>query len=182
MDDFGDTADDAAEPTSEEGVEAPEQTDDADSPLLEDGDTTGGEDDAAANLVNEVSTDLNLETAPDITYADLPEDQWGGYIPGRNAIEISNDATLPENREKLEETIAHELRHAYQYQESEKSRRGEMADPQAPEWTDNFDNYKDFYQLLAETGDKDMAYKEYSEQPVEADAFAYEKELRSKTR
>ena len=180
MDDLGDTADDAAEPTSEVEAETPEQTDDADSPLLED-DATGGEDEAA-DLVNEVSTDLGLETAPEVSYADLPEGQWGGYNRSRNSIEISNSATLPENRESLEDTVAHELRHAYQHQESEKFISGGAADLHASEWADNFDNYKDFYQLLAETGDRNEAFTEYSEQPIEADAFGYEKEFRSRTR
>lgn len=181
MGDYGETTGDAAEPIPEVATEAPEQADDPDSPLLEDSDATGGEDEAA-NLVNEVSTDLGLDTAPEVSYADLPEGQWGGYSRSRHAIEISNSATLPENREALEDTIAHELRHAYQHQESEKLRGGATADPSASEWADNFDNYKDFYQLLAETGDKGAAYKEYSEQPLESDAFAYEKEFRSRTR
>lgn len=175
-----DTGADAAESSPDVATEAPEQTDDPDSPLMEDADT-GGEDETA-DLVNEVSTDLALETTPEISYADLPEGQWGGYNSSSNSIEISNAATLPENRESLEDTVAHELRHAYQQQESDKFRGGATADPNASEWTDNFDNYKDFYQLLAETGDRNQAFTEYSQQPIEADAFAYEKEFRSRTR
>ena len=123
-----------------------------------------------------------METTPEISYADLPEGQWGGYNSGNNSIEISNSATLPENRGDLEDTVAHELRHAYQYQESEKFRSGEVADPNASDWADNFDNYKDFNQLLAETGDRNAAFTEYSQQPIEADAFGYEKGFRSKPR
>jgi hypothetical protein len=85
MDEFGDTADEAAEPTSNVGVEAPEQTDDSDSPLLEDIDTTGGEDEAADSTPLEASQAFETQDFSPQAVLDQATDVPGGkafYEPG----------------------------------------------------------------------------------------------------
>ena len=117
-----------------------------------------------------IGSKLGLEKKPAIAVFEGPENELGAYVQGENRIEI-NQALL-EDPDALINTVAHEMRHAYQYERA-----------QSPEtWMDvlyavNFDNY------ITPIQDKEGYYinfEDYQDQLVEAEARAFAKMFTNK--
>ncbi len=118
-------------------------------------------------LSNKISEMLELKERPEVTYYDAEENDCGAYNQATNSIELN--CSLLANPDELIETIAHELRHAYQYQKS-----------MAPEtrldllYRVNFENYISPISL----GDgKYLFFTDYQDQLVEVEARAFAKQF-----
>lgn len=118
-------------------------------------------------LSNKISEMLELKERPEVTYYDAEENYCGAYNQATNSIELN--CSLLANPDELIETIAHELRHAYQYQKS-----------MAPEtrldllYRVNFENYISPISL----GDgKYLFFTDYQDQLVEVEARAFAKQF-----
>ncbi len=120
--------------------------------------------DALSNKIGEM---LELKERPEVIYYDAEENYCGAYNQTTNSIELN--CSLLANPDELIETIAHELRHAYQYQKS-----------MAPEtrldllYRVNFENYISPISL----GDgKYLFFTDYQDQLVEVEARAFAKQF-----
>jgi hypothetical protein len=109
-------------------------------------------------LCQYISKSLGIKKVPKIVYSDGEEGECGGYNYTTNTIEI-NKIYFYDPPENIVNTIAHETRHAYQYQ---RAKIGATALDR--KWMDNFNNYKSA---------KKYGYKIYRNQPLEVDAFNY---------
>jgi hypothetical protein len=86
---------------------------------------------------------------------------YGGFVPGGagRGIYVNDNMSI---RTTLA-TVSHEMRHAYQHEVTE----GRMEyRSEAPAWAHNFANYSD---------SEYVDYNDYATQPVEADAFGFER-------
>ena len=121
--------------------------------------------DAVTALVKEISKELGLKEEPFVFFIDREDGYCGSYAFGVNTI-VLNKNGFNDPRE-LVDTIAHELRHAYQYMRAE--------DPITLEdhlFRANFENYiSPEYNRNGEC----INFKDYYSQYVEADARAYAK-------
>ena len=110
------------------------------------------------DFVELLAAKLGLEEIPEIVLFDGPEHLLGTFVEGKGEVEINQ--ALMDNPKALVNTLAHEMRHAYQYEHA--------MNPQC--WTDilyriNFDNY-----ITPE-----MSFEDYQDQLVEAEARAFAK-------
>ncbi len=97
----------------------------------------------------------------------LGQYQQGGGPGGKDRIEIGPGQIADDDPREAVDTIAHEGRHAYQYDcASRPDQHPEVSPQTADAWRENFkpENYK-----KAETD----GYEEYRYQPIEADAHDY---------
>lgn len=103
---------------------------------------------------------LDISKMPEVIYKNMPEDFYGGYDCESNTMIINNK--LLDKPKELADTIAHEMRHAYQY---ERVKRGETYQDALYEY--NIDNY-----VSAERDmDGNWVYiNEYEDQLVEVEA------------
>jgi hypothetical protein len=120
--------------------------------------TTSERLEAMRAFVELLAAKLGLEKVPEIVLFDGPEYLLGTFVEGKGEVEI-NQALL-EDPKALVNTLAHEMRHAYQYEHA--------MNPQC--WTDvlyriNFDNYVT----------PEMSFEDYQDQLVEAEARAFAK-------
>lgn len=116
---------------------------------------------AVLALRDSIADDLGLQEKPEIKYYNNNDDtDFGGYSPSENTIYI-NEHNMGDAKETAD-SIAHESRHCWQH---------EMADnsdsPQAQAFKENFDDY------IRPEDD----YRGYRNQPVEADAREYAKNI-----
>lgn len=121
-------------------------------------------------FVDVLGEKLGLENTPKVVCFDGPDNMLGAYVQGKNKIEINS--ILLSNPQSLVKTLAHETRHAYQYERSLIMEN----------WDDflykvNFDNYvrpgKDEHGFY-------HSFEEYEDQLVEAEARAFSNLFRSK--
>lgn len=121
--------------------------------------------DAVTALVKEISKELGLKEEPFVFLIDREDGYCGSYAFGVNTI-VLNKNGFNDPRE-LVDTIAHELRHAYQYMRAE--------DPITLEdllFRVNFENYiSPEYNRKGEC----VNFYDYYSQYIEADARAYAK-------
>jgi len=104
---------------------------------------------------------LGLENKPEVKYYNNPDStDFGGFSASENAIYL-NQYNMADAKETAD-TIAHESRHCWQHEYAEKS-----DSPQAREFKENFDDY------IRPEDD----YRGYRNQPVEADARDYAKDI-----
>ena len=120
--------------------------------------TTAERLEAMRDFVELLAAKLGLEEIPEIVLFDGPEHLLGTFVEGKGEVEINQ--ALMDNPKALVNTLAHEMRHAYQYEHA--------MNPQC--WTDilyriNFDNY-----ITPE-----MSFEDYQDQLVEAEARAFAK-------
>ncbi len=109
-----------------------------------------------------VALDLGIDNRPDIEYYKADPCDCGCFDPEENVIKI-NENNL-ENPNEVVNTVAHEMRHAYQYQRAQ-----------------NIENYKDLlyaynfshYITPYETEDGFVGFTDYQDQYIEAEARAY---------
>lgn len=119
--------------------------------------------DTVIALVKEISKELGLKEEPFVFLIDREDGYCGSYAYGVNTI-VLNKNGFNDPRE-LVDTIAHELRHAYQYMRAE--------DPITLEdhlFRANFENY--ISPEYNRNGER-INFKDYYSQYVEADARAY---------
>lgn len=122
----------------------------------------GKEDKKAVTLVftGYLTAKLDIREMPEVIYKKMPESFYGGYDYESNTM-IINDKLL-DNPNELADTIAHEMRHAYQH---ERAKIGETYQDALYEY--NFENY-----VSAERDmDGNWLYiNEYEDQLVEVEA------------
>ena len=118
-------------------------------------------------LSDKISELLGLNECPDISYYDADKNDCGVYNHATHSIELNR--SLLNDPGELIDTIAHELRHAYQHQKA-----------MAPEseldllYRVNFDNYISPLPL----GDgKFLFFTDYQDQLVEVEARAFAKQF-----
>lgn len=125
---------------------------------------------AIESFVEILGVRMGLENKPTVTFFDGPENELGAYIQGKDRIEIN--WLLLDDPEALVNTVAHEMRHAYQHERA-----------QSPEtWMDvlyavNFENY------ISPIQDKNGYYvnfEDYQDQLIEAEARAFAKMFTNK--
>ena len=121
-------------------------------------------------LSDKISEMLGLKERPDISYYDADKNDFGVYNQATHSVELNR--SLLNDPDELIDTIAHELRHAYQHQKA-----------MIPEseldllYRVNFDNYISPLPL----GDgKFLFFTDYQDQLVEVEARAFAKQF-SKT-
>lgn len=118
---------------------------------------------AIQDLAAVIGKKLGLEDNPDIQFYDGRDGSCGAYLPWSNTIEINRN-TLFDSREVVD-TVAHEMRHAYQHQRA-----------QCPETIQdkmyqlNFENYISPVPLA---DGKYLFFTDYQDQLVEAEARAF---------
>lgn len=120
--------------------------------------TTAKRLEAMRAFVELLAAKLGLEEIPEIILFDGPKYLLGAFVEGEGNVEVNK--ILLENPNALVNTLAHEMRHAYQYEHA--------LNPQC--WQDvlyklNFENY------VA----PEMSFEDYQDQLVEAEARAFAK-------
>ena len=126
---------------------------------LSDGEKT----DAINELASVIAKKLGIYEEPRIHFCDGQNGACGAFVPEENKIEINRNI-LTDPKEVVD-TIAHEMRHAYQHQ------RAEMLET----WQDflyrlNFENYISPVSLA---DGKYLFFTDYQNQLVEAEARAF---------
>lgn len=118
-------------------------------------------------LSDKISEMLGLKERPDISYYDADKNDCGVYNQATHSVELNR--SLLNDPDELIDTIAHELRHAYQHQKA-----------MIPEseldllYRVNFDNYISPLPL----GDgKFLFFTDYQDQLVEVEARAFAKQF-----
>lgn len=112
-------------------------------------------------LVNEISDDLGISDIPTLQFYD-GKDECGIYNYEDNSISLNR--LYFDDPVELVDTIAHELRHAYQHYRSELNETIDDA-----KYSFNFENYIS----PIETGSGYLFFNDYYNQFVEVDARAY---------
>lgn len=111
--------------------------------------------------------ELQRRSPAEVLMVDCEPNVYGGYNYGTNQIEISSHLLRSNDVKEVVDTIAHEGRHAYQYQATMFPEihhdRNEVR-----EWRKNFFNYM---------RQEDYGYELYRSQPLEADAWKYGKTI-----
>lgn len=93
---------------------------------------------------------------------------WGYYTHGRHTVTLNEQALADDvgnwNSYELQQTVAHELRHAYQHEAIDHPTDYMVSQETIDKWEENFDNY------ISSGTD----YRKYRNQPVEVDARDFE--------
>lgn len=114
-------------------------------------------------LVAKIAEKLGLEDIPEVIYYDDDQSNCGYYYSGMNLLGIN--ACELDNPKELVNTVAHELRHAYQEQRA--------LNPETEmdyKYLANLSNY--ISPLFTETGEC-ILFADYQDQLVEAEARAF---------
>ena len=122
---------------------------------------------AIETLSDKISELLGLNECPDISYYDADKNDCGVYNQATHSIELNR--SLLNDPDELIDTIAHELRHAFQHQKA-------MAPESALDmlYRVNFNNYISPLPL----GDgKFLFFADYQDQLVEVEARAFAKQF-----
>lgn len=119
--------------------------------------------DAISELVAVIGEKLGIAEDPEIQFYDGRDGSCGAFLPCENKIEINRN-TLDDSQEVID-TVAHEMRHAYQHQ------RAELQET----WQDtlyklNFENY---ISPISLADGKYLFFTDYQDQLVEAEARAF---------
>jgi hypothetical protein len=118
--------------------------------------TTSERLEAMRAFVELLAAKLGLEEIPEIILFDGPEHLLGAFIEGEGNVEINK--ILLEDPNALVNTLAHEMRHAYQYEHAQ--------NPQC--WQDILYKLNFEYYVTPE-----MSFEDYQDQLVEAEARAF---------
>lgn len=118
---------------------------------------------AINELASVIAKKLGIDEEPRIQFCDGQNGACGAFVPGENKVEINRNI-LSDPKEVID-TIAHEMRHAYQHQ------RAELLET----WQDflyrlNFENYISPVSLA---DGKYLFFTDYQDQLVEAEARAF---------
>lgn len=118
-------------------------------------------------LVDSIGQGLGLENIPEIELVDR-EDNCSGYYSERGNY-IGINVNYWDDYEDIVDTVAHEIRHAYQ-----RFRTDKRENHQDEVYKFNFDHY---ISTDYDTEGNCIHFKEYYEQYIEAEARAYAKEF-----
>lgn len=118
--------------------------------------------DLIKELATAISEKLELDEKPEITFYDGPENSYGAYNPVSNLVEINSKNF--QNPKEVIDTVAHELRHAYQCQRADK-----LETMEDMLYKVNFNNYI----LPSLESGKYLFFTDYQDQLVEAEARAF---------
>lgn len=118
---------------------------------------------AIKELAAVIGKKLGIEENPEIQFYNGRDGSYGAYIPGENKIEINRN-TMDDPKE-IVDTVAHEMRHAYQHQ-----RAGLQETWQDMLYKINFENYISPIPLA---DGKYLFFTDYQDQLVEAEARAF---------
>lgn len=119
-------------------------------------------DEIISEFVSELSEDLGLEEMPEVAVFD-DDDAYGFYSPSDNTINLNRQYF--DNPVELVNTIAHEMRHAYQ-----EYRAGLLETREDALYRVNLDNYISPIPL---PGGGWLFFTDYQDQYVEVDARAF---------
>ena len=124
-------------------------------------------DDERKTLVGEladlIGKKLGLDEIQEIAFFEAPENYCGAFNQVTNTVEI-NSANFSQQKELIN-TIAHEIRHAYQYRRALKQETYEDM-----LYKCNFENYISPIEL---DGGKYLFFTDYQDQLIEAEARAF---------
>lgn len=118
---------------------------------------------AIKELAAVIGKKLGIEEDPEIQLYNGRDGSCGAYIPGENKVEINRN-TMDDPQEVID-TIAHEIRHAYQHQ-----RAGLQETWQDMLYKINFENYISPIPLA---DGKYLFFTDYQDQLVEAEARSF---------
>lgn len=119
---------------------------------------------AIDNLVNILSVELKLSEKPSVEFFEADKNNCGCYVSGENKIRINKNTF--DSPSEVVDTIAHEIRHAYQY---ERANIGETYMDILYRY--NFLNYIEPTKI----DKKYVNFTDYQNQLVEAEARAFAK-------
>ncbi len=123
--------------------------------------------DIIESLSEEISDLLELENPPSIFYYDADENDCGAYNQDDNSIELNR--TLLLNPSELIDTIAHELRHAYQYQKA--------LNPESLLDTLYRINFENYISPICLSDGRFLFFTDYYNQLIEVEARAFAKQF-----
>lgn len=119
--------------------------------------------DAITELAAVIRKKLGLEEEPEIQFYNGRDGSCGAYLPGENKVEINKNTM--DNPKEVVDTVAHEMRHAYQHQ-----RAGLQETWKDTLYKLNFENYISPIPLA---DGKYLFFTDYQDQLVEAEARAF---------
>ena len=118
---------------------------------------------AISDLSSVISKRLGVDKVPEIRFYGGRDNSCGAYLPGENIIEINRN-TISDPKE-IVDTVAHEMRHAYQHQ------RAALQETHMDTlYKVNFENY---IAPIPLADGKYMFFTDYQDQLVEAEARAF---------
>ncbi len=120
-----------------------------------------------SKLAERISEDLGIERIPNIEIVDI-EDNCSGYYNERDNY-IGINVNYWDDYKDVVDTVAHEIRHAYQ-----KFRADKLENVQDEIYKFNFDHY---ISTDYDVEGKYINFKEYYEQYIEVEARAFAKEF-----
>lgn len=113
-------------------------------------------------LVGEIADALDIENIPEIRFYEAEAYDCGAFIPKENIIKVN--VNIFDDSYELLNTIAHETRHAFQFERAMKLENYEDL-----LYACNFDNY--IAPIITEEGC--INFNEYQDQLIEAEARAF---------
>lgn len=119
------------------------------------------------SLSKKISDFLELDNLPDVSYYDADENDCGSYNQATNSIELN--CNLLRNPGELIDTIAHELRHAYQHQKA--------MNPESLLDTRYRINFENYISPVCLGDGKFLFFTDYHDQLVEVEARAFAKQF-----
>lgn len=93
----------------------------------------------ASSFYDEVKEKMGIDA--ELTFANKPPHELGGYNPGTNRIELNSNYLEKQDCEELFNTILHESRHAFQNKCIENPNSVTVKNNVIEVWRDNFENY-----------------------------------------
>ncbi|MCI9169098.1 MAG: SprT family zinc-dependent metalloprotease [Dorea sp.] len=120
-----------------------------------------------SSYMGELTLGLDISKMPKVDIRQMPESYYGAYKEKENIIDINS--RLLDNPKELANTIAHEMRHAYQY---ERAKMGETHLDKL--YGLNFENY--IRPVKDENGNW-ICVNEYKNQLIEAEAEAFAEKI-----
>lgn len=129
------------------------------------GDITTRED-IAQDYFNAIKQCMGLDSKMPLTFKEMPEGSCGGYNPYTNSIELNTNYLEQPDPRGLLKTIVHESEHAFQQKAVTNPLECNVPIEVISQWKYNLEHYKDA---------KTYGFEAYRNQPIEIDAFEFEK-------
>ncbi len=120
-----------------------------------------------SSYIGELTLGLDISKMPKVNIRQMPENFYGAYKGKENIIDINSK--LLDDPKELANTIAHEMRHAYQH---ERAKMGETHLDKL--YGLNFENY---IRPVKDENGSWIAQKRYENQLVEAEAYAFAEKI-----
>lgn len=118
--------------------------------------------DAIRSLIEAIASQLEIHETPVIEYYVADNSDCGSYVPDKNVIRINRKNFY--NPQEIVDTVAHETRHAYQFQHA-----NNIETYQDYLYSYNFSNYI----AVSTNEDGYINFIDYQDQLVEAEARAF---------